>query len=242
MPVSAIAPDWPDLPPGIQARITTRAGGVSDAPYSSNNLATHVGDQSSAVFTNRQRLISSSPSLRAIQWLNQVHGDEVVEACGGRVIPVADACYSRVPGLAAAVLTADCLPVLLAAADGSQVAAVHAGWRSLAAGILANTLRSFAQPEQVTAYLGPAIGNTEFEIGPEVRQSFAGASDACFSAGEGDRLYADLYQLAREQLAGLGVMSVFGGKECTVTNSQAYFSFRRDGVTGRMASLIWIDR
>lgn len=237
--VSGFAPDWP-LPPGVSAWITTRNGGCSEIPYSSNNLALHVGDNKIAVQQNRQTLLRRLPNVRAIQWLNQTHSNQVVEAVGSSVIANGDAVFSKEPGLACSVMTADCLPVLIATKDGSQVAAVHAGWRGLAAGILKNTLAQFSSG--VTVYLGPAIGPQQFEVGPDVRQAFDWASDDCFQPDRGDRLMANIYQLARETLMAAGVNEIHGGEHCTVTDAERFYSYRREGQTGRMASLIWINR
>lgn len=231
-------PAWP-LPANVRAVVTQRSGGVSAAPFDSNNLATHVGDQPAAVAHNRRLLWQQLPGVRSIQWLNQVHGTAVVAACGGTVVPVADAQFTHEKGLACAVLTADCLPVLFCAADGSHVAAAHAGWRGLAAGVLLNTLQQFAAPEQVLVYLGPAISAEHFEVGPEVKAAFAWASENCFHPGQGDRYFADLYQLARQQLQRAGVVHIHGGEHCTVRDSQQFYSYRRQAVTGRQASLIW---
>lgn len=234
-----MAPEW-QLPAGVHALISQRQGGVSAEPWDSNNLALHVGDDPLAVNVNRQRLLQSMPGASAVQWLNQVHGTGVVEACGGTVTLTADAQFSRQKGLACAVLTADCLPVLFCAVDGSQVAAAHAGWRGLAAGVLLNTLHHFPDAQQVTVYLGPAIGADAFEVGPEVRDAFVWASDGCFKRGSGDRWFADLYQLAREQLMRAGVRQISGGHYCTFHEKDRFYSYRRQSVTGRMASLIWV--
>ena len=233
-----LIPDWP-LPAGVAAAITTRLGGVSVSPYEHNNLALHVGDDASLVRLNRQRLWQQLPGVQGIQWLSQVHGTTVIRACGESVVPQADAQFSDTPGLACAILTADCLPVLFCAADGSQVAAAHAGWRGLAAGILLNTLAAFPDPSLVRVYLGPAIGPAAFEVGPEVRQAFAWAPDHCFRAGRGDRVMADIYALARLQLLRAGVAEVAGGGFCTCSDER-FYSYRRQSQTGRMASLIWI--
>ncbi len=232
------SPAWP-LPANVRAVVTQRSGGISAAPFDSNNLATHVGDQSASVAHNRRLLWQQLPGVRSIQWLNQVHGTAVVAACGGTVVPVADAQFTREKGLACAVLTADCLPVLFCAADGSQVAAAHAGWRGLAAGVLLKTLQQFADPEQVLVYLGPAISAGHFEVGAEVKAAFAWASADCFRPGTGNRYFADLYQLARQQLQRAGVVHIHGGEHCTFRDSQQFYSYRRQAVTGRQASLIW---
>lgn len=239
-----IRPQWP-LPAGVGAVITSRWPGGSQPPFDGNNLALHVGDDPRAVRHNRQRLLRQLPAVRALQWLNQTHSNRVVPAYGGTVLADADACVSREPGLACCVLTADCLPLLIAAHDGSQVAAVHAGWRGLANGIIERSLQHFPGP--VTVYLGPAIGAAHFEVGPELRDIFCWASDACFVAGNGDRLLADIYQLAREALAAAGVSDIYGGGFCTVSEVQRFYSYRHacrqgNGQTGRMASLIWIEK
>ncbi|MEC8444191.1 MAG: peptidoglycan editing factor PgeF [Pseudomonadota bacterium] len=237
-------PDWP-LPEGVHARFSGRRGGVSVAPYDSFNLGDHVGDDPAAVQANRQALLKGLPGAQQIQWLEQVHGTAIYEMPRFGV-PAGDASFTLEPGCVCAVMTADCLPVLFASLDGTQVAAAHAGWRGLEAGILLRTLDTFDDPGQVTAYLAPAIGPTAFEVGPEVKaafdHSFAGAPGACFQPGDGDRWWCDLYQLARFQLTQAGVHSVFGGDACTFTQRDEYFSYRRDGVTGRQASLIWIAR
>ena len=230
-----IIPNWP-LPSRVKAVLTTRQGGCSRSPYASNNLGDHVGDVMAHVLQNRQQL-QTTLGLERIQWLNQVHGCEVIVANGG--VPAADACFTQVRQVACAVLTADCLPVLFAAHDGTQVAAAHAGWRGLAAGVLLETLKTFAKPRQVSVYLGPAIGFSSFEVGPEVRQAFSWASDHCFKAGKGDRVFADLQQLAREQLQAVGVVDIYSEPLCTVTDHELFYSYRREGITGRMASLIW---
>ena len=238
---SFFIPDW-DLPSGVRAAISLRTGGVSVAPFASNNLALHVDDDPAAVAINRQQL-QQALGIQHIQWLNQVHGVDVIEAQANSSsttqVPTADAQFSRQSQLACAILTADCLPVLFCAHDGSQVAAAHAGWRGLANGVLLNTLKTFAEPKRVKVFLGPAIGPDVFEVGPEVRAAFAWASDACFKAGVGDRLLADLYQLAREQLMAAGVSDISGGGFCTFTEHERFYSYRRAARTGRLASLIW---
>lgn len=242
MMISSKMTGWP-LPDGVNIAITSRrtfpSDGCSLSPFDRNNMALHVGDNADAVQHNRQQLLRQLPDVRAIQWLRQVHGTEVVTACSGSVVLTADAVLTDQPGLACAVMTADCLPVLLAADDGCQVAAIHAGWRSLAAGIITKTLAHFSRSGGVCAYLGPAIGPEHFEVGPEVKTAFSWASGACFRSGREDRLLADLKQLATEALQMQGVKRIYGGAECTVTMSDEYYSYRRDGVTGRMASLIW---
>jgi len=233
-------PDWP-LPEGVEARFSGRRGGVSVAPYNAFNLGDHVGDLPEAVDANRQALLKALPDAAQIQWLEQVHGTDIYQAPRFGV-PRADASYTKEAGVVCAVMTADCLPVLFCNKEGTQVAAAHAGWRGLAAGVLLETLKTFPEPDRVTACLGPAIGPAAFEVGPEVKGAFAGAPSSCFRAGEGDRLFADLFGLARWQLKQAGIASVFGGGVCTYAKKDEYFSYRRDGVTGRQASLIWIRR
>lgn len=234
---------WP-LPENINSVFSGRQGGVSLSPYDSFNLGDHVGDSPEAVAQNRALLLDALPGADCIQWLNQVHGSDVVEAEARNTSQVltADAVTTTQIGVVCAVLTADCLPVLFCDSEGKRVAAAHAGWRGLAGGVLLNTLKCFDDPSKVSAYLAPAIGPTAFEVGPEVRDAFAWASDHCFAAGQGDRLYADIFKLARQQLEAAGIGAVYGGGVCTASAPEHYFSFRRDGVTGRQVSLIWKTR
>lgn len=238
-----IRPDQP-LAPGVQTLTTTRDGGVSIAPWDSLNLGDHVGDNPHAVTTNRQQLQSALGITRP-QWLSQVHGVQVVEAKADGLVREADGCWTRTPGVVCTVMTADCLPVLFAAADGRCVAAAHAGWRGLLNGVLEATLDVFEDPAQVQVWLGPAIGPLAFEVGPEVRSAFM-SRDAEASAAftpsplHKDRWLADLYMLARLRLQAAGVTAIGGGEHCTFSEQDSFFSYRRDGQTGRMASLIWI--
>lgn len=234
-----IVPDWP-APPAVRACVTTRLGGVSAAPFDSFNPASHVGDDAHAVAANRALLRAHLPAEPL--WLDQVHGVEVLDAdqerCG-----TGDASIARRAGSVCAVMTADCLPVLFCNRQGTVVAAAHAGWRGLAAGVLSRTVERMECPAlDILAWLGPAIGPDAFEVGPEVKDAFAArlarAEDA-FRPGEGDRLFADIYRLARLELAQAGVQAVYGGGLCTVGQAGLFHSFRRDGRTGRMASLIW---
>jgi YfiH family protein len=233
----------------VLALCTTRRGGCSAAPYESFNLAHHVGDSARAVAGNRDMLASALPPGVAVSWLSQVHGTAVVEAGQGGPYPLADAQWSRRPGAACAVLTADCLPVLLCSVAGDVVAAAHAGWRGLLAGVLEATVVAMnTSPDLVLAWLGPAIGPAAFEVGPEVRAEFLAAANpsgqsavaACFRPNpeRPDHCYADLYALARVRLAALGVTRIFGGGLCTYGDAERFYSYRRDGQTGRMASLI----
>ncbi|MFC3625169.1 peptidoglycan editing factor PgeF [Vogesella amnigena] len=238
-----ITPEWP-LPAGVGSLITTRAGGVSPAPYHSLNLGDHVGDDAANVTANRAALRDHLPAEPA--WLQQVHGTVVVDAAsvapGSKV--QADASFSRTPGTVCAIMTADCLPVLLADRAGTVVGAAHAGWRGLCNGVIEATVQAMNEPAaNLIAYLGPAIGPDAFEVGGEVRDAFLAhdihAVEAFTPIGDGKYL-ADIYQLARQRLATLGISEVYGGDYCTVIDRERFFSYRRDQVTGRMASLIWL--
>lgn len=237
-----LVPDWP-APPNIRALMTTRAGGVSVPPWNTLNLGIAVGDAPDAVLENRARLRSILPADP--RWLLQVHGDRVVEAAQVIELEAADASHVDRPGVVCVVQTADCLPVLFTDRAGTRVAAAHAGWRGLAAGILENTVAALAtDPADLLAWLGPAIGPSAFEVGDEVRAAFvatsADAAAAFVPHGEGKCL-GNLYLLARQRLAAAGVGHVSGGDLCTVSDPARFFSHRRDRVSGRMAALIWID-
>lgn len=238
-----IKPDWP-APAHVHAAVTLRGGGVSTGNYHSLNPAAHVGDDPAHVAANRQ-LIRDRLQLPAEPvWLQQVHGSDAVRADEARGLPVADASYSARPGTVCAVLTADCLPVLFSGDGGRVVAAAHAGWRGLLAGILDHTVAAM-QSRQVMAWLGPAIGPDNFEVGAEVRDAFVAAAAvnaSAFRALPTGKWLADLYALARIRLHGLGVADIYGGGLCTVAEPERFYSYRRDGgATGRMASLIWSD-
>lgn len=240
-----IVPNWP-APESVHAFITTRAGGKSHGPYASMNPADHVGDDAQAVSRNREIIRADLPCEP--HWLKQVHSAKVHRINGEpQGVPEADASVSAQLNQVCVVLTADCLPVLFCADDGSEVGAVHAGWRGLADGILEQTVQAMALPgERLLAYLGPAIGPSAFEVGPEVRAEFMKSdtqADAAFKPVAGsDKYLADLYLLARQRLARVGVTRVYGGDFCTYTDAQRFFSYRRDGATGRMASLIWLEK
>ena len=240
-----IVPDWP-APPRVRALITTRAGGVSGGSFAGLNLGLRSGDAIEDVRRNRAELRRSLPAEP--KWLRQVHGTTVVEAVDAGESPEADAAFAHQPGAVCAVLTADCLPVLLCDEQGTVVAAAHAGWRGLCAGVIENTLRAMDRPPAtLLAYLGPAIGPAAFEVGAEVRAAFLAEdeqSEAAFAAGKmgkAGKFYADLYALARRRLARSGVQRIYGGGYCTYTEAERFYSYRRDGVTGRMASLIWME-
>ena len=237
-----IVPDWP-APPNVRALITTRAGGASRGAYAGLNLGLLSGDDSGDVARNRANLRQWLPAEPL--WLRQVHGTTVVEADGTEENPEADAALARRPGRVCAVLTADCLPLLLCDELGTIVAAVHAGWRGLCAGVIGQTLRAMDRPAQtLLAYLGPAIGPAAYEVGAEVREAFVDAdaqADTAFVPGKPGKFHADLYALARLRLARGGVARVYGGGYCTYTERERFYSYRRDGITGRMASLIWME-
>ncbi|MFC6298173.1 peptidoglycan editing factor PgeF [Pseudomonas sp. CCM 7893] len=237
-----LIPDWP-APAGVKACVTTRAGGVSLAPFDSLNLGDHVEDSPEAVSENRRRLTDAFNIQPA--WLRQVHGVTVVEADPGRIAE-ADGSWTSTPGIACTAMTADCLPALFCNRDGTRVAAAHAGWRGLAAGVLEAAFESLdVAPADVLVWLGPAIGPQTFEVGPEVREAFTQqhsvAAQAFVPSHNPGKFMADIYQLARLRLAARGVTAVYGGGFCTVTDPR-FYSYRRSPRTGRFASLIWLER
>lgn len=235
-----LLPDWP-APANVCACVTTRAGGVSQVPFDSLNLGDHVEDGAQAVAQNRQLLVDNLHCQPA--WLSQVHGITVVEA-NPQHVAQADASWSSTPGIASAVLTADCLPALFCDRAGTRVAAAHAGWRGLAGGVLEATLTALAVPSgEVLVWLGPAIGPAAFEVGAEVREAFIAhhpqAAEAFVSGNAPGKFMADIFALARIRLAAQGVTHVYGGSFCTVSDPR-FFSYRRAARTGRFASLIWL--
>jgi YfiH family protein len=238
-----IEADWP-APANVRAVATTRGGGVSVGQYASLNLAAHVGDDAPSVSENRVRLRMALELSREPLWLNQVHGTAVVEAGPHEPVPTADASFARFAGQACAVLTADCLPVVFCDSDGTRVAAAHAGWRGLAGGVLESALTGLGvAPDRVLAWLGPAIEQDAFEVGPEVREQFLARSaenESAFKQNARGRWQADLYDLARRELARLGVTQVFGGGFRCYADRDRFYSYRRDGTTGRMATLVWM--
>jgi len=246
MPLQLIEPDWP-APARVRAMATTRAGGVSAAAYASLNLGDHVGDDPAAVAENRRRLAAALKLPAAPLWLRQVHGRRVASAGRDGAGTEADAMVATVPGAVCAVLTADCLPVLFCDQGGTAVAAAHAGWRGLAAGVLEATVAALvaagASADRLMAWIGPAIGAPAYEVGEEVRSAFlatdAGAA-AGFLANARGRWQLDLAGLARRRLAAAGVGRVYGGQHCTYSDPQRFFSHRRDGRCGRQAALVWI--
>lgn len=237
-----LTPDWP-APANVRACVTTREGGVSLAPFDSFNLGDHVGDDPAAVAANRRYLTERLDCRPA--WLSQVHGVEVAHADPAQVA-TADASWSATPGVACAVMTADCLPALFCDRAGTRVAAAHAGWRGLAAGVLEATLDALAVPaDQVLVWLGPSIGAQVFEVGAEVREAFvaqhAEAADAFAAGAHPGKFIADIYRLARIRLARRGVTRFYGGDFCTVSDPR-FYSYRRAATTGRFASLVWLQR
>ena len=241
-----IVPDWP-APPSIHAVATTRLGGVSTGPYAGLNLGDHVGDDPAAVAANR-RLLSEALALPAPPfWLRQVHGTRVVRAGRGESLPMeADGSWTDEAGVVCVVGTADCLPVLFCDAAGTRVAAAHAGWRGLAAGVLEATVAALdVVSDHLLVWVGPAIGAAAFEVGPEVREAFLDvdrSAETAFRGGPGDRWLTDLAQLARLRLQRSGVTRVWGGHWCTAGDPARFYSYRRDGRTGRMATLIWREQ
>jgi YfiH family protein len=237
-----LEPDWP-APPGVRAISTLRQGGVSEGRYASLNLGDHVGDDAERVAENRQRLSRAALLPAKPLWLQQVHGVAVADLDQPDLAQPADAAITRQMGRVCAILTADCLPIMLAAVSGDVVAAAHAGWRGLAGGVLESTMKALGLPgEQVQAWLGPAIGVEHFEVGAEVREVFLvgnEAAEAAFQPNARGRFMADLALLARLRLERLGVRRIYGGTLCTYADPQRFFSHRRDGTTGRQATLIW---
>ena len=244
--IELIQPDWP-APDNVHAFTTTRTGGVSQGRYAGLNLATHVGDQPQHVAQNRQELRRHAALPGEPVWLSQCHGNRVIalEASHrqGESWPQADAAVSRQHGVVCAVLTADCLPLLICDRAGTQVAAVHAGWRGLHAGIISSAVRQFqCPPRELLVWLGPAIGPQAFEVGEEVYAAFVSKqtqNQAAFTARGTASWQCDLYLLARLELRALSVEAVYGGGVCTHSDADRFYSYRRDGVTGRMASCIW---
>lgn len=237
-------------PSNVKLCFTTRLGGFSQGAYKGFNLAAHVKDDVEAVNKNRA-FLKESLGLD-VSWLNQVHGNRLVyRSSGDSAAYRADGAFSRESNVVCAVLTADCLPVLLWNAKGTQVAAVHAGWRGLAAGVITQALDKFDSNDEVHAYLGPAIGPNKFEVGQDVLMEFLVAQKQrkfvepvreAFKPIGNNKYLADLYKLARFELHGAGVRFVDGGEYCTFTQEQRFFSYRRSGECGRMASLIWLSK
>lgn len=239
-----ISADW-DAPANVRGFTTTRVGGVSGGALAEFNLGDHVGDAPQAVTQNRQLLHMQFALPAAPKWLDQVHGATVVDAEATAPTPQADASFAHTSGVVCAVLTADCLPVLLCDTQGKGVAAAHCGWRGLAAGILPATIAAMGvDASTVMAWLGPAIGPRAFEVGEDVYDAFVTRNPdhaRAFVPGKPGKQYADVYALARRELNGCGVTRISGGDRCTVSESDCFYSYRRDGTTGRMASVIWLE-
>ena len=241
--LSYLTPSW-SAPACVKAYVSTRQGGVSEGEFGSLNLGGHVGDEINDVKQNRQLFSSDLAMPNSIVWLNQVHGTNVVVLPSNDNELDADAAVTAQIGQVCAVLTADCLPVFFCNKQGTQVGVAHAGWRSLCSGVLENTLKHFSAPSDVLVWFGPAIGSAAFEVGEDVRDAFitknAEAEAAFVFQGNGKWL-ADLYLLARQRLSACGVAEIYGGDCCTYQDQARFFSYRRDGKTGRMASVIWLD-
>jgi YfiH family protein len=239
---SLILPDWP-APPGVRALATTRCGGVSRAPWDSFNLGAHVGDDPQAVAANRALLRRELPAEPL--WLSQVHGTRCVDAAIAAPGVEADASITRQRGVVCAVLTADCLPVLLCDDQATVVGIAHAGWRGLVAGVIEATVAAMGEPGmRLMAWLGPAIGPQAFEVGGEVREIFVdrdAQAASAFAVATNGKWLCDIHQLARQRLHALGIRRTTSADFCTARDEQRFFSYRRDGVTGRMASLIWLE-
>ncbi len=238
-----VRPAWP-APGNVNALVSTRLGGVSPAAYNSLNLGDHVDDQPENVAANRQLLINIADLPDTPLWLRQTHSTQVIDSHHWQKDIEADAIISTETNRVCAVMTADCLPVLLCDKQGRQVAAIHAGWRGLCDGIIEKTVAQLVgPPSDLLAWLGPAIGPAKFEVGEEVRGAFIAHSaqaTAAFQVGKPGHYLADIYQLASQRLNASGIRQIYGGDFCTVSQPEKFFSYRRDGVTGRMASLIWL--
>ncbi len=241
-PEHHLVPDWP-APANVKALQTTRHGGVSVAPYDSLNLGLHVGDAPLAVNRNRQSLAALMPSEPV--WLEQVHGTVVANADAANCVERADASVAHQRGSVCVVMTADCLPVLLCDEDGTVVGAAHAGWKGLVAGVIEATVQAMdVAPHKLMAWLGPAISQAHFEVGGEVRDAFIKnlpqAAEAFIAHGSEGKYLADIYLLAHQRLNALGITRVSGGGRCTYAEADTFFSYRRDNVTGRMGTFIWL--
>ena len=238
-----IQPDWP-APQHVHAFCTTRTGGISSAPYDSFNLANHVGDNPQHVEQNRQVLIQRAHLPESPRWLTQHHSTDVINSLDWIEDMPADGLFSSEENHVCAAMTADCLPVLICDKQGSEIAAVHAGWRGLADGIIEQAVSQFtSQRHDLLVWLGPAIGPQHFEVGQDVVTAFTNhmpETETAFTPLSNGQMMADIYSLARQRLKALGINTVFGGDYCTADDSEQFFSYRRDNVTGRMASLIWI--
>jgi hypothetical protein len=242
--LSFITPDWP-APSHIKSLSTTRIGGVSQPPFDSLNLGTHVGDDLEAVMQNREKLTRVGTLPEQPRWLNQVHGTRIINTQDWHLNMDADASYSVSPQHVCSIMTADCLPVLVSDRHGTFVAAIHAGWRGLASGIIEKTLKKYTgNPADLLIWLGPAIGPQQFEVGFDVFSVFTQQDEKAhlaFEQVDDAHFLANIYLLARQRLSKFGIEQIWGGDLCTVSDSDLFFSYRRDGQSGRMASMIWIE-
>jgi len=242
---SFICPQWP-APKQVKAYTSTRLGGVSESPFGSLNLGAHVGDDTQSVACNRKLFALQISMPNSLRWLNQVHGCHTVRLPSNTVGDIAaDASFTQVKQQVCAVMTADCLPLLMCDEKGTQVAACHAGWRGLCDGVIESCIAQFKTTEGLMVWLGPAIGARAFEVGGEVRCAFIdkdSSAEAAFkpSINEG-KWFADIYLLAKQRLARLGIDQIYGGDFCTYEDEEHFFSYRRDQQTGRLASVIWIE-
>ncbi|HEY6642277.1 peptidoglycan editing factor PgeF [Povalibacter sp.] len=239
-----LTPDWP-APSNVRAAVTLRPGGVSTGDFAGLNLATHVGDAPSAVVENRRRLREALQLPAEPAWLNQVHGVAVVEATPQSTPATADASIARAANQVCVIMTADCLPVLFCDRAGTRVGAAHAGWRGLVGGVLGETIKALSvDPQNLLAWLGPAIEPAAFEVGEEVREQFVNrdsVNTAAFERNARGRWQADLYELARNELRSLGVTRIYGGDFSVFADAERFFSYRRAAKTGRMATMVWLE-
>ena len=240
-----ICPQWP-APKRVKAFSSTRIGGVSSAPFASLNLGGHVGDSLEAVTQNRLIFAKQVDMPSSLRWLKQVHGIHTIRLPSSELGDItADASFSKVNKQVCAVMTADCLPLLVCNQQGTQVAACHAGWRGLCDGVIESCIEEFSDTSDLMVWLGPAIGPNAFEVGAEVRQAFIDKDEAAITAFKpsvnAGKWLANIYQLARQRLTNLGVRQIYGGDCCTYEDDERFFSYRRDKQTGRLASVIWID-
>lgn len=242
---SFICPQWP-APNNVKAFSSTRQGGQSLAPFTSLNLGAHVGDEWEHVKQNRLNFAKQIGMPNSLRWLNQVHGTHTCDLPSDEMGDIAaDASFTKVKGQVCAVMTADCLPLLVCNQAGTQVAACHAGWRGLCDGVIESCIAKFDETDTLMVWLGPAIGANAFEVGAEVRQAFVDKQASAIegfqpSHNEGKWL-ADIYLLAKQRLALLGVEQIYGASFCTYSDEESFFSYRRDNQTGRLASVIWIE-
>ncbi|MBF0751352.1 MULTISPECIES: peptidoglycan editing factor PgeF [unclassified Pasteurella] len=244
--MKAIFPKW-QAPSNIHAFTTTRAGGVSQAPFASFNLGDHVGDEKSAVKTNRTLLVESFHLPHSPLFLTQTHSTNVIQLPYSGNNFDADSVYTNQPNQVCAVMTADCLPVLFTTKQGNEVAAAHAGWRGLCDGILEETVKYFhTEPQNIIAWLGPAIGPKAFQVEKDVIEQFMKFDPHAENAFQPDpnqrgKYFGNLYQIAIQRLNKLGIVEISGGEHCTFYEKELFFSYRREGKTGRMASVIWFE-